>query len=158
MGNYIDSCLKLFEEKTRKCVLEFFEEESVPFSKDEEEVLCSKIRKCAEGYFAGKKSPHGLDSEEQNYACDICAIIEDILEEKYITIPDDSREDYGEDEEDQARLFGDAYYEMEDSIASLFEEVKGDLNRKASLEEQVAVASEGRSEKVYSETVVDLNR
>ena len=47
-----------------------------------------------------------------NTAADIIDIFEELLDELDITLPDKWREG----EEDEARIFGDAYYELEDKI------------------------------------------
>jgi len=55
------------------------------------------------------------------------AILErfEVLLDKYdITIPDDDRDDYDEDE---ARLFGAAYYDLEDEVTELLHEYVVDL-------------------------------
>ena len=47
-----------------------------------------------------------------NTAADIIDIFEELLDKLDITLPDKWREG----EEDEARIFGDAYYELEDKI------------------------------------------
>ena len=47
-----------------------------------------------------------------NTAADIIVIFEELLDRLDITLPDEWRED----EEDEARIFGDTYYELENKI------------------------------------------
>ena len=56
-----------------------------------------------------------------NLAADIIDIFEELLDELDITLPDKWRAD----EEDEARIFGDIYYELENKIVErLKKEVK----------------------------------
>jgi hypothetical protein len=57
-------------------------------------------------------------TEEQltEISAQICDIFEDVLEENDVTIPDDERDD---NQEDQARLFGATYYEVEDKVKEI---------------------------------------
>lgn len=51
----------------------------------------------------------------KNITISIIDIFEDVLEEKNITIPDEFREGNS----DEARIFGDTYYRLEESIMEL---------------------------------------
>lgn len=53
-----------------------------------------------------------LDEKLTNTADDIIDIFEELLDELDITLPDKWRAD----EEDEARIFGDTYYELENKI------------------------------------------
>lgn len=53
-----------------------------------------------------------LDEKLINTAADIIDIFEELLDELDITLPDKWREN----EEDEARIFGDTYYELENKI------------------------------------------
>lgn len=54
-----------------------------------------------------------------NTAADIIDIFEELLDELDITLPDKWRAD----EEDEARIFGDTYYELEDKIIERLKEI-----------------------------------
>lgn len=58
------------------------------------------------------------DQSPSEKTIEIMNIIENFLEEQNITVPDDNRQ--GED--DEARLFGDTYYRLEDQIRSVIEQ------------------------------------
>ena len=51
----------------------------------------------------------------RDFAASICGVFEDVLAEHDIIIPDDCREG----EEDEAALFGDAYYYTEDAVVEI---------------------------------------
>lgn len=55
----------------------------------------------------------------REYAAKICDVFEDLLAEHGIMIPDENREG----EEDEACLYGDAYYATEDSIVEILTEL-----------------------------------
>lgn len=51
----------------------------------------------------------------------IVDLFEEILEQNDISIPDEFRDGYEVPEEEQARLFGETYYQLEDDIFHLLE-------------------------------------
>lgn len=55
----------------------------------------------------------------REHAVKICDVFEDLLAEHNIIIPDENREG----EEDEAALYGDAYYATEDSIVEILTEL-----------------------------------
>lgn len=60
----------------------------------------------------------------RNVACEICEKIEGWLDEKDITIPNEERDEYTDDEEEKeelARLFGSDYYDLEDFVVESIE-------------------------------------
>ena len=59
-----------------------------------------------------EKNTMNLDEKLTNTADDIIDIFEELLDELNITLPDKWRAD----EEDEARIFGDTYYELENKI------------------------------------------
>lgn len=65
---------------------------------------------------AGKNNSTKKDTN-RNVAISIISIFEDLLDENDITIPDKFRS--GEEGSDEARIFGDTYYNLEDKITDL---------------------------------------
>lgn len=57
------------------------------------------------------------NNNNRNVAISIISIFEDLLDENGITIPDKFRS--GEEGSDEARIFGDTYYNLEDRITDL---------------------------------------
>ena len=55
----------------------------------------------------------------REHAARICDVFEEVLVEHGIIIPDDCREG----EEDEAALFGDAYYSTEDAVVEILTEL-----------------------------------
>ncbi len=63
--------------------------------------------------------------EEKEKAIEILGIFEDYLEGKGVKIPNEERNEYGQDKETElAILFGSDYYFLEDKIISILKEVK----------------------------------
>lgn len=63
-----------------------------------------------------------VNSILEEKAARIIACFEDLLEEYNITIPDKFRDEANEDE---ARIYGDNYYKLEDSIKEILKEFIG---------------------------------
>lgn len=63
------------------------------------------------------------EDDMMNAKTSICEVFEGLLEKNDLTIPDDERESYG-NEEEQARLFGEAYYEVEDAVEKIIENIE----------------------------------
>ena len=59
----------------------------------------------------------------RNYSVAICNLIEEILESKDITIPNDSRQG----DEGEARLYGDDYFTLENGILQLLTELVSEI-------------------------------
>ena len=72
----------------------------------------------------------------REYACGILNVFEDLLDEHGIDIPDKNREG----EEDEAHLFGDAYYATEDRVVEILTELleKVKENPEAKIQEDFA--------------------
>lgn len=62
---------------------------------------------------------------EQEYAWAILDLFEDLLDEKEINIPSDDRE--GNDEE--ARLYGEEYFDLEDKVIGLLKSFRVEVNK-----------------------------
>ena len=62
---------------------------------------------------------------EQEYAWAILDLFEDLLDEKEIDIPSDDRE--GNDEE--ARLYGEEYFDLEDKVIGLLKSFRVEVNK-----------------------------
>lgn len=65
---------------------------------------------------AGKNNSTEKDTN-RNVAISIISVFEDLLDENDITIPDKFRSE--EEGSDEARIFGDTYYNLEDKITDL---------------------------------------
>lgn len=65
---------------------------------------------------SGKNNKTKKDTN-RDVAISIIDIFEDLLDENDITIPDEFRS--GEKGSDEARIFGDTYYNLEDKITDL---------------------------------------
>lgn len=68
---------------------------------------------------------NSINKLEQEYAWAILECFEDLLDEKEIDIPSDDRE--GKDEE--ARLYGMEYFDLEDKIIGLLKSFRNELNK-----------------------------
>jgi len=68
-----------------------------------------------------------LMEKEREVACQIIDEFEDILEAYDITMPSTDRKG----EPTEARIYGDEYYALEDTITELIEDSKGDKKRLA---------------------------
>ena len=55
------------------------------------------------------------DIKLRKYSIAICELFEDLLDMHNIDIPDDDREG----EEDEARLYGTTYYDLEDAVTDI---------------------------------------
>ena len=60
---------------------------------------------------------------EQEFAAEILEIFEEKLEELNVTLPNSNREG----KEDEARIFGSDYYDLEDKVAELLRNNKKQL-------------------------------
>ena len=58
-------------------------------------------------------------------ALDICELFEDLLDEHDIIIPDDDRED----DEAEARIYGETYAELEDNVKEILMEFANKIKR-----------------------------
>ena len=70
--------------------------------------LVKKLMKC-----------NNVDNDSRNVAFDIITLFEAILDKHDITLPDIFREG----NEDEARLYGDTYYGLEDKIVKIVNEL-----------------------------------
>ena len=59
------------------------------------------------------------EEEIRDYACRIIDLMENVLDENDITIPDEERE--GND--DESRIYGLTYFALEDDIVSILDEI-----------------------------------
>ena len=62
---------------------------------------------------------------EQEYAWAILDLFEDLLDEKGIDIPSDDRSE----SEDEARIFGSEYFELEDKIIGLLKSFRVEVSK-----------------------------
>ena len=62
---------------------------------------------------------------EQEYAWSILDLFEDLLDEKGIDIPSDSREG----DEAEARLYGEEYFELEDKVIGLLKSFRVEVSK-----------------------------
>ena len=62
---------------------------------------------------------------EQEYAWSILDLFEDLLDEKGIDIPSDSREG----NESEARLYGEEYFELEDKVVGLLKSFRVEVSK-----------------------------
>lgn len=67
---------------------------------------------------------YDLISEEEllEVCCEIVDLFEELLDSHDISIPDPDREDNESDDIVQARLYGSAYFDLEDGVKSILEE------------------------------------
>lgn len=92
--------------------------------------LCSMVKDCPDVAICDDEiddlAPISTESElyVRGFAVKICGLFEELLDEHDITIPSDDREG----EKDEARIYGDVYYDLEDEITEILvalgEEVK----------------------------------
>lgn len=92
--------------------------------------LCSMVKDCPDVAICDDEidelAPISNENElyVRDFAVKICGLFEELLDEHDITIPSEDREG----EEDEARIYGDIYYDLEDDVTEILvalgEEVK----------------------------------
>jgi len=69
-------------------------------------------------------------TKERALACEILLEFEEFLEGHNVKIPNKERDEYDEDEESKAILFGSEYYSLEDTLTEMIKKFKLRLFKK----------------------------
>lgn len=90
----------------------------LPLGMEEEDYLSDIFGFCVKGFSVDILPATDDPIHIRNLSADICSVFEDLLDRFDITLPDKDREG----DEDEARIYGDTYSDMEDEVTGMLED------------------------------------
>lgn len=90
----------------------------LPLDMEEEDYLSDVFGFCVKGFSVDILPATDDPIHIRNLSADICSVFEDLLDRFDITLPDKDREG----DEDEARIYGDTYSDMEDEVTGMLED------------------------------------
>lgn len=91
---------------------------TLPLGMEEANYLSDIFGFCVNGFSVDVLPATDSPIHIRNLSADICGVFEDLLDRFDITLPDKDREG----DEDEARIYGDTYSEMEDEVTGMLED------------------------------------